>query len=532
MGRGNQPPPFLPRGQPALASLAARFLHLFAGLERSHGLYTVPPGAATTEKGKLHDTKWARTVHEPLTEAKWEAHLEGKIGLGIVPIRDDSTARFGAIDVDVYPIDLPALAARINELGLPLTVCRTKSGGAHLYLFLSEPTPAPLVRAKLREFSNTLGLKPDTEIFPKQDRLTPDSDGSWINMPFQSGARSTRYALGPDGVSLTPEAFLDYAQQQAVTTEELEAFEVAVEDNSSSEDSRDFEGGPPCLQTLSQRGFGDWQNQGLFNVAVFLRKKYGDAWVPYLSEYNQRYMDPPVPSHGLLGIIKSVGKKTYSYTCKQEPICSVCDKKTCKTRDFGVGGQPIDNGINIGELVKLETEPPSYTVEIEGNKIKCDADDLLDQRKFRKLVFLRLNIIVPVIKPFVWDALLNDRLSRININTVPDDATHEGQFWIHVQKFCTDSNRRGREWDELIRGKPYTENGMTHFCSIDLFNYLHQQRFNSVTEKDVFGWMHKRGVINNTRDLKGKPTKYWSIPAFAEQTEEFTIPRAPLPERM
>lgn len=528
MGRGNQPPPFLPRGQPALASLAARFLQLFAGLERSHGLYTVPVGAATTEKGKLHDTKWARTVHAPITETLWEQHLAGSIGLGIVPIRDDGTCLFGAVDVDVYPIDLPALAASINELGLPLIVCRTKSGGAHLYLFLTEPTPAPLVRDKLRAFSNALSLNPTTEIFPKQDRLTPDSDGSWINCPYQSGNRSTRYALGPDGVSLTPEAFLEYAHNQSVGVQELTTFEIAVEEN---EVNSDFEGGPPCLQTLSQRGFGDWQNQGLFNVAVFLRKKYGDAWATHLEAYNNKYMHPPEPIGGVLNIIKSVNKRAYFFTCKNEPICSVCDKKTCRTREFGIGGLPSEQGVKIGELQKLETEPPAYIVEIEKMKVYCDAEDLLDQRRFRKIVLMRLNIIIPVINQVAWEELINERLSRISINIVPTDATHEGQFWEHVQSFCT-GRAAAKSWDEMLMHKPYTENGMTHFCVIDLLQFLHQKKFNSIDEKIIYIWMLTKGVKHNEKPLKGKPTKYWSIPAFAEQTEEFTIPRAPLPERM
>lgn len=508
-----------------MTSLAASFLNLFAGLQRSHGIYVVPSNATPNEKGKLHAANWARTVHGEVTEALWEQHLAGKAGLGIVPIRDDSSALFGAIDIDIYPLNLPALAGKVHGLDLPLIVCRTKSGGAHLYLFLEESAPAELVRTKLAEWSTLLGY-PKAEIFPKQSHLSPDSDGSWINVPYVGGARSLRYALGADGKALSPEGFIEYAAQSSITKEQLTSFEITIVNND------DFEEAPPCLQTLAVKGFGDWQNSGMFNVAVYLRKRYGDGWESRAHTYNNRYMHPPELAQGMLNIIKSVNKKKYFYTCKQEPICGVCDKKTCSTREFGVGGLPTDQGVIVGELLKIETDPPSYIVEVEGMKVSCDVDDLIDQRKFRRLVFMRLNTLIPVIKSSAWEAIIKERLTRLSIDKVPDEATHEGQFWVHVQQFCTNSRFRGKSLDELLRHVPYTEEGRTYFCSGDLFAHLNKNRFNSITEKDVFGWLRKRDIQQHSTVLKGKPTEYWSIPAFPEQTQEHAVPRAPIPERM
>ena len=66
-------------------------------------------------------------------------HLAGKLGLGLVPVRRDGTCRFAAIDIDIDSIDHPALLQKVLARKLPLTVCRSKSGGAHLYLFMKEP---------------------------------------------------------------------------------------------------------------------------------------------------------------------------------------------------------------------------------------------------------------------------------------------------------------------------------------------------------------------------------------------------------
>ena len=103
----------------ALLSLAGRFMARFAGLERAHGTYEIGAGARADAKNKINGK--ALTKLEPVTEELWELHLAGKRGLGIVPIRDDASCLFGAIDIDVYDnFDLPALEAKCLALKLPL----------------------------------------------------------------------------------------------------------------------------------------------------------------------------------------------------------------------------------------------------------------------------------------------------------------------------------------------------------------------------------------------------------------------------
>lgn len=512
-------------------SLARDFFRIFAGLERSHGRYVVPPGAKPGEKGKLHDTKWARTVHQPLTVELWEEHLSGVFGLGVVPIRDDGTCVFGAIDVDVYPLDLGILGALIRELRLPLVVCRTKSGGAHLYLFMSAPASAGLVRGKLMDWAVRLGY-PGVEVFPKQTRLaSTNDDGSWINVPYNGGRRSTRYAVKADGTAMTPEEFVEEAARIAVAPDELPDIEPAALAEDPAAD--DFAGGPPCLQTLVRRGFGDWQNNGLFNICVFLRKKYGEGWSAHVDAYNRKYLNPPVASKDVAAMLKTVSKKSYSYMCKQEPICGVCNRQVCLTRDFGVGGLGDDPGVVVGELVKVETDPPLYIIDVNGARIECEFDDLMDQRRFKKLVGMQLDIIIQFIKQQTWDAMMRERFARIDRRAVPEDATKEGQFWVHVARFCT-SKVRGKSIDELLLGKPFTDakEKRTFFCSADLFQYLSQHRFGGWTEKDAFRWLRKREVRHHGGNIKGKFLNYWSLPAFPEQTEEHAVPRVPPPERM
>ena len=63
----------------------------------------------------------------------------GTENLGIIPINDNSECRWGCIDIDSYAgFDHKKLINKIKNLNLPLIVCRSKSGGAHVFLFTSD----------------------------------------------------------------------------------------------------------------------------------------------------------------------------------------------------------------------------------------------------------------------------------------------------------------------------------------------------------------------------------------------------------
>ena len=125
-------------------SLAEDFFELFQGLKRAHGRFEI---SKIQNKQKIEGS--VSLIRSPTTVNHWDSHLNGEYGLGIVPIRDDGTVRFGCIDVDDYNVDHQHLENEILHLKLPLIVCRSKSGGAHLYLFLSEDIDAEVVRGQL-----------------------------------------------------------------------------------------------------------------------------------------------------------------------------------------------------------------------------------------------------------------------------------------------------------------------------------------------------------------------------------------------
>ena len=161
-----------------VAALSERLMRLFAGMSKAYGKYTAN---AKTDSGKNID-KSPKTIWGDLTPELWDKHLSGQQGLGVIPIREDNSAMFGAIDVDVYNIDHRALVERIERAKLPLVVCRTKSGGAHLYCFCEAAVTAAAMKAKLAEVASFLGFG-GQEIFPKQTKILVEQKDAVLQRP-------------------------------------------------------------------------------------------------------------------------------------------------------------------------------------------------------------------------------------------------------------------------------------------------------------------------------------------------------------
>lgn len=492
--------------------LSERFFNRFTGLLRAYGTYSI--SGKVSGKGKI--TGPAKTFAGDVIPALWKMHLMGEQGLGLVPINDKAECRFGAIDIDVYEgLDLKKLEKQIALLNLPLIVCRTKSGGAHLYLFTSEPTPAKLLRGKLIEWAVSLGY-PKVEIFPKQVQLANDEDfGSWINMPYFDGANTLRYAI-KNGKPLTPVEFLDLADSTAITIKQLEEVKVLVDDLLTE--------APPCLQSLSISGFQEaTRNNSLFSLAVYAKKRFGDTWVSQVELMNRRFMQPPLESKEVTTIIKSIKKKNYFYKCNDQPICSVCNKQICMTRKFGIRGESNDPGVIFTSLTKIDINPPSWILGVNDVRIQVkNTEDLMNQSRLATYIFNQVHTHMHTIKKYAWEELMQGLLEKLEVISAPEDAGAEGQFLFLVEQFCSE-RAAARIRDEIILGKPWIENGRVYFRSVDLLKYLDQNRFREVsTSREAWAIIRQHGAGNHQFNVKGKCVKVWFLPTstFCMKHEE------------
>ncbi|WAJ27044.1 AAA family ATPase [Antarcticirhabdus aurantiaca] len=203
----------------------AALLHaIFAGNERYHATAAMRDSYEPGEK--VVPAYAAR--REPVTLSAWQRHLDGGDGLVVAPIRDDDTCIFGCLDVDSYDVNHADLVAKIEHQKLPLVVCKSKSGGAHIYLFASEPVSARNMRAVLDNMRATLGLPSATEVFPKQEILSEGTDNpSVLNMPYHGGDHTSRYGVRSGGMPMDLEQFVAAVEKSRVSAAQVAALAAA-----------------------------------------------------------------------------------------------------------------------------------------------------------------------------------------------------------------------------------------------------------------------------------------------------------------
>jgi hypothetical protein len=485
-----------------------RFMKLFEGYELAHGQYRVQNKEAD---GKVSGR--AVTVSEPATEDNFKSHLNGTdYILGIIMLKQDNSCNFGVIDVDIrgdvkLNESLESLEKKIRKT--PLVLCRSKSGGAHLYLFCNPSISAVDMVAKLNEFAAQLGYG-GSEIFPKQTSRANDLDrGNWINLCYWDGNNTERYAIH-EGKKLNLEQFVNLAEKKTTSYEKLQQHTPKLLDH--------FSDGPPCLQHIITLGFPEGsRNISLFNVGVYFRKKNPDDWQEDLMRFNYEHLPEALPSGEVNALIKSVSRKDYAYTCKQAPICNYCEKSKCIKRDYGVGGFGGGLAIEVDAITKYETENKQsvrWYIEMQGERIEVTTPQLLDQRQLQKICVEKLNKCPSTMPSQKWEKRINELLQNVEVIVDPDDASPQGQFEKMLDSFLT-GKVQARHKDEIMNAKPYhdPDEKKVYFRSEDLFVYLEAKRFRYPNQHQVWSWLRTLGGDRNTFRIKSKPVKVWSVPA-------------------
>lgn len=493
---------------------------LFEGYDGAHGTHgdTV---RNPDKHDKLEIKATARTVREPVTEDLWTEHLIGERPIGIIPVRRDNTCKWGCVDIDRYDIDHGAIVKQLTEARLPLILCRTKSGGAHLFLFLTDPVPANELQAKLRDLAAHLGFG-GSEIFPKQTRVLVDSGdlGNWLNMPYYRGDETDRYCVNEQGRGLTLRQFLAKAEAASVTPDEMVSLRPATEADD------EFRDGPPCLQHLTTTGFPEGtRNNGLFALGTFLKKKHPDKWELMLEQVNQRYFTPPLPASEVLQIAKSLRTRDYKYKCSDMPLANHCNAGLCRTRKHGVGTRgtlPV-----MGSLAVLKTDEPMWFLDVGGERIELTTDELQQPSRFQRKCMEAIHVVVPVMKKDTWDQILQGLMENLTVIEAPAEISLKGQFFEHLETFCTD-RQQAQTIEEIILGKAWhdDQSSRVFFRIRDIQEYLQKVKFQGMTRTQMTNEIRRLKGGPHFFNIKGKGVNVFWLPAslFEVQSEEHDLP--------
>ena len=448
-----------------------RFKEIFEGFNDAHG-YTFKTGERDNRGKEKVKSGFER---KKVTDELWQRHLDGELpALGIIPINENNQCKWGCIDIDIYNLDHKKLIQQVRKNNLPLCVFRSKSGGAHVFLFVKEFVSAKLMRLKLKEIANLLGY-PDSEIFPKQDEVLVKEGhlGSFLNLPYHGGTKSLRYALNDNADPLELDEFLGIYDQYALTEVALDELKI-----NKPKLKEAFVDGPPCLNKLAESGFGEGsRNNALFNIGVFYKKMDPDNWKDLLEEANQNYMNPQLKAAEVLNVIKSLDRKDYDkYRCKDAPINSVCNASLCKTKKYGVGFEE-ESLPELRNLTKMTSTPPEWFLEVDGKVIKLKSEELHSPNMFALCCLDQANLVVPNVAPRDWrQVILKELLENLQEIKPLESLNQDNQLENLLYDF-TVNRAQARVKEDMLNKMSWTEEDHSHFRLEDFYNFARRNNW-------------------------------------------------------
>jgi len=505
----------------------SRFARLFMGNDRSVGRYHPR-------------TRRMETKHRGPALEDYEEHLIGKTGVGVVPIMDDSNCWFGAIDIDAHgadeSIDLIKLEEEVRERELPLIVCRSKSGGAHLYVFGKEPLPAEYVRVVLAQWASDLGF-PGVEVFPKQSVLPKDPDtgnrqfGNWINLPYFCQHDTERYQVHR-GKEVSFDFFLTAAETSQITASRLDELR-----------SDGHAGAPPCLQRLINEGCSSGaRNEAMYNLTVYMRKAFPEEYRDKLFDLNNRIFDVPLPHSEARRTITSASKRDYRYKCREAPIKDLCDRQTCLKRRFGISPAEAEDlklvaeMPEIGPLYKYMTEPARWELMIGDKPVILTTTVLYDWKRIRVAYTDTHTSVLPMIPAKEWERQLRELTENAILREAPEEASTTGQMRWHLREFLrkADLTSDGEDLDErkaLLRGVPVVQKKddgrVVYFRGPDFVAYLKRNRSEELKDVNLFFALRGMGgrEINHCKLRVGSQAiNVWYVPLDEDGEPTIDVP--------
>ena len=480
-------------------TVSSAFAELFDGYQDAHGEFTIRGRSAS---GKV--TGQAITKKGP---ADLALHLEGKASLGVVPLREDDSVLFSALDIDNYNVKIRDLAKEVKRRELPLVLCESKSGGIHAYLFLVRPHKAEEVRNVLQTWSRMLGFA-GCEIFPKQNYRARDPDGTtkdignWINLPYYSSKERRCFH---NGGWLSLAEFIDHAKQSRYDLQDFRAPE-------SKDVDPLFKGAPPCLCHFSQEPDGvpeGHKHNHILILVIYCKKRWPDEWETKVIELIPKIMRTTVGWDNLKKKIDNMGKSGKDYELKCEGPW--CDGKQCRKAQFGRGGGGML--VDITNITKLVGDPTMWAIDLDGDRLLCETHQLYNQHQFNQRCMEVISRCPATMRQGLWNAYLDQRMQNCDEIHAPVEATTKGQFIQLIWQFCETTYHRATDVVEVTIGKVYADDNFYYFTGHGLFEHLKDKGFSYRNKNMIWNWVKELGAKETTkRDADKKQYKVWKLP--------------------
>lgn len=130
-----------------------------------------------------------------------------------------------------------------------------------------------------------------------------------------------------------------------------------------------------------------------------------------------------------------------------------------------------------------------------------------------------LNLMPPKTNERAWQAQIQTLMDNgMEIIEVSNDVSLDGQFQELLESFCNDLAQASTR-EEVLLGKPYSEEGNTYFRIKDLREYLVKHRFTELDTNKIASKLRDLKAEHTFWNLKGRGTNVWFIPETAYKQE-------------
>jgi hypothetical protein len=160
--------------------------------------------------------------HSSVSYETFARHLYGEELIGIYPLNDGNSVKWGCSDIDIDDIDMAMnLQTAFAVKGLKTFIEKTRKG-YHVWMFANDWIPASTMRRAFLVAHDVIGVPPK-EVNPKQE--VASGLGNYVRLPYPNGMNEVpeiRYVMFPDGTAMTLQEFLKEAMDSRVSIKDLE----------------------------------------------------------------------------------------------------------------------------------------------------------------------------------------------------------------------------------------------------------------------------------------------------------------------
>ena len=385
-----------------------KFINIFEGLSSAYGQFRKDNNRlAVKVEGKSFIEK------KPVTKELWQNHLNGTgPNLGVFPLTREGTCKWGAIDIDVNNFDYEDLLNRIRKQKLPLIMFRSKSGRAHVYMFMKDFTPAQEVQTVMKKFAGKLGLADKLDrVFPMQTSLSKNDFGSWLNMPYYNQEETSTCAYKDNFDGATIEEFFEMYDKY-VQTDLSQHLVEEVKQNIKKPKEKTLEDfllpcTKNCLKLNNNKIPDENRNDYLLHMYTWSMRavEKGVKKIPEYSKmdaetllkyFNQEYMARPVEEKEIQNTIFKSKDKEYKYLCKKPTITKYCDSSACTRHLCGITPLDAEKLVKatqaLGKITRYLSEPPIFfeSVDVKNEngsgykriRIEMQGEDIINKQKW------------------------------------------------------------------------------------------------------------------------------------------------------